>query len=55
MAGQIREIILDREGGTWAQTGRGVDRTRITVLIANVTLCQALFQALSNFILTKTL
>lgn len=55
MGGQLMEIILYREGETWAQTGRGVDRARITILIANVTLCQALFQALSNFILTKTL
>lgn len=55
MDGQIREIIFSTEGRTWAQTGRRMNRTIITILTANITLCQALFPALPNFILTKPL
>lgn len=55
MGGPIRGIILYREAGTWPQIGRGMNRIIITTLTANITLCQALFQALPNFIFTKTL
>lgn len=36
ISGRVREVVFYQEGRSWAQTERRMERTRITLLIANV-------------------